>query len=232
MEELGWFSSVGAGWEHPGLIPHRLALEDALAREEQAGAVWGWGGISGAPSSCVRRERRREMEFRNYRVRGLFSPGRALTGVDPLPGHREILMCILGSNCSREREKDAVMKTFHHRLGPLTCFARLKQLSGSARAGSQPRQDQQGPAPVTATCPGTDTRAGLKVTGDSRSRGSVPPAPRETRPDPQNRGQSTAGCCRQGGAVLLCASFLEMLEESLGSFQLLPRRELFLPSLR
>lgn len=55
-----------------------------------------------------------------------------------------------------EREKDAVMKTFHHRLGPLTCFARLKQLAGCAGAGSQ----QQGPAPVTATCPSADTRAG------------------------------------------------------------------------
>lgn len=48
---MGWFSPVGAGWEHTGLIPHRLALEDAHDREEQVGAVWGWGGISGAPSS-------------------------------------------------------------------------------------------------------------------------------------------------------------------------------------
>lgn len=55
------------------------------------------------------------------------------------PWARRGLMCLLGSNCSREREreKDAVMKTFHHRLGPLTCFARLKQLAGSARAASQ-----------------------------------------------------------------------------------------------
>lgn len=64
-----------------------------------------------------------------------------------------------------ERGKDAVMKTFHHRLGPLTCFSRLKQLAGCAGAGSQ----QQGPAPVTATSPSADTRAGVKVTGDSRS---------------------------------------------------------------
>lgn len=125
LGELGWFSPVGAGWEHTGLIPHRLALEDALDREEQVGAVWGWGGISGAPSSgteflCRGRsgERRREMELRNCRLRGLFSPGRraVLPGAisrslmvrargGSAPSARGGLMCLLGSNCSRERAR-------------------------------------------------------------------------------------------------------------------------------
>lgn len=50
---------------------------------------------------------------------------------------------------SRERwqqgEGDAVMKTLHHQLGPLTCLAQLKQFVECVGAGSQQREDQRGP---------------------------------------------------------------------------------------
>lgn len=109
-----------------------------------------------------------------------------------------------------EREKDAVMKTFHHRLGPLTCFARLKQLSGSARAASQQPRGAGGRAG-----PGSGYRHLSQRRHPSRGegdRGQPQPGARwhqrqgERVLTPRS-GQSAAVCCRQGGAVLVCASF-------------------------
>lgn len=71
----------------------------------------------------------------------------------------------------QQGEGDAVMKTLHHRLGPLTCLAWLKQLAESARAGSQQPCGavSVSAAPVTIACPRADTRAGVKVTGGGHS---------------------------------------------------------------
>ena len=73
----------------------------------------------------------------------------------------------------QQGERDAVMKTLHHRLGPLTCLAQLKQLAESAGASSQQPcgavRMSAAPALVTAACPRADTRAGVKVTGDGHS---------------------------------------------------------------
>lgn len=60
----------------------------------------------------------------------------------------------------QQGEGDAVMKTLHHQLGPLTCLTRLKQPAESARASSQqlcgaPRMSAA-LAPVTSACPRAD----------------------------------------------------------------------------
>lgn len=80
---------MGTHWADPT----QAGTEDARDSGEQVGAVRGWAGISAAPSSGTGflchgcwGERRREMELRNFRLRGLFSLGRARTGEPRCPG--------------------------------------------------------------------------------------------------------------------------------------------------